>query len=50
MLNLALAADIADTLKLAINGISLILLVPLGVATVYTVVKTIGIVIENQKD
>lgn len=50
MLNPVIAADIANTLHLAVNAISLILLVPLGVATIYTVVRVIGIAIENQKD
>lgn len=50
MLNPVIAADIADTLHTAINAISLILLVPIGVGIVYTMVRAIGIVIENQKE
>lgn len=48
-MNPAFAAEIANTLHLAVNAISLILLVPLGVGIVFTVVKTIGVVIQNQK-
>ena len=48
-MNPALATEVAQTLHLAVNAIATVMLVPLGVATVYTVVKTIGIVIQNQK-
>lgn len=49
-MNPVIAADIADTLRAAINGISLILLAALVPAIIYTVVKTIGVVIQNQKE